>query len=59
MHACELLMALCAVVCRELENRFHSMKDDLITRLQNACAQRDEARAQVGDLKGFSSEAAP
>jgi len=24
------------------------MKDDLITRLQNACGQRDEARAQVG-----------
>jgi hypothetical protein len=23
------------------------MKDELITRLQNACAQRDEARAQV------------
>lgn len=32
----------------DLDKRFHGMKDELITRLQNACAQRDEARAQVG-----------
>lgn len=31
----------------DLDKRFHGMKDELITRLQNACAQRDEARAQV------------
>lgn len=34
----------------DIEKKFHSMKDDLITRLQNACGQRDEARAQVGPL---------
>jgi len=39
---CDLLIA-----CSELEKKFHAMKDDLITRLQNACGQRDEARAQV------------
>jgi hypothetical protein len=33
----------------DLDKRFHGMKDELITRLQNACAQRDEARAQVGN----------
>lgn len=33
----------------DLDKRFHGMKDELIQRLQNACAQRDEARAQVGD----------
>lgn len=32
----------------DIEKKFHAMKDDLITRLQNACNQRDEARAQVG-----------
>jgi len=31
----------------DIEKKFHAMKDDLITRLQNACAQRDEARAEV------------
>ena len=31
----------------DAENKFHAMKDDLITRLQNACNQRDEARGQV------------
>lgn len=31
----------------DLDKRFHGMKDELIARLQNACAQRDEARAQV------------
>ncbi len=31
----------------EIEKKFHGMKDDLITRLQNACSQRDEARGQV------------
>jgi hypothetical protein len=31
----------------DIEKKFHAMKDDLITRLQNACAQRDDARAQV------------
>jgi len=35
----------------ELEKKFHAMKDDLITRLQNACGQRDEARAQVLELQ--------
>lgn len=33
----------------DIDKRFHGMKDELITRLQNACGQRDEARAQVGD----------
>ena len=31
----------------EVDKKFHAMKDDLLTRLQNACSQRDEARAQV------------
>ncbi len=31
----------------DLDKRFHGMKDELIARLQNACAQRDEARGQV------------
>lgn len=31
----------------DIEKKFHAMKEDLITRLQNACAQRDEARGQV------------
>lgn len=31
----------------DLDKRFHGMKDELITRLQNACTQRDDARAQV------------
>lgn len=37
----------------DLDKRFHGMKDELITRLQNACAQRDEARAQVRVQLGF------
>jgi hypothetical protein len=32
---------------QDIEKKFHAMKDDLITRLQNACSQRDEARGQV------------
>ncbi len=32
---------------QEIESRFYAMKDDLLTRLHNACAQRDEARGQV------------
>eukprot|EP00197_Chlamydomonas_leiostraca_P009765 CAMPEP_0202867474 /NCGR_PEP_ID=MMETSP1391-20130828/9454_1 /ASSEMBLY_ACC=CAM_ASM_000867 /TAXON_ID=1034604 /ORGANISM="Chlamydomonas leiostraca, Strain SAG 11-49" /LENGTH=1634 /DNA_ID=CAMNT_0049547521 /DNA_START=190 /DNA_END=5094 /DNA_ORIENTATION=- len=35
----------------DIEKKFHAMKDDLITRLQNACAQRDDARAQVLELQ--------
>ncbi|GFH24351.1 uncharacterized protein HaLaN_22129 [Haematococcus lacustris] len=35
----------------DIERKFHAMKDDLITRLQNACAQRDDARAQVLELQ--------
>jgi len=35
----------------DIEKKFHAMKDDLITRLQNACGQRDEARAQVLELQ--------
>ncbi|KAI8462592.1 MAG: hypothetical protein J3K34DRAFT_527632 [Monoraphidium minutum] len=35
----------------DLDKRFNGMKDELITRLQNACAQRDEARAQVMELE--------
>lgn len=35
----------------DLDKRFHGMKDELITRLQNACTQRDEARATVS-VKG-------
>ena len=31
----------------DIEKKFHSMKDDLLNRLQNACNQRDEARGQV------------
>ena len=31
----------------DLEKKFHNVKDDLTTRLQNACNQRDEARGQV------------
>jgi hypothetical protein len=34
------------------------MKDELITRLQNACAQRDEARAQVMELENRLQKAA-
>ncbi len=40
----------------EIEKKFHAMKDDLITRLQNACAQRDDARAQVGPGQGDQGE---
>jgi hypothetical protein len=39
----------------DLDRRFHGMKDELITRLQNACAQRDEARAQVKLNEGHGS----
>ena len=35
----------------DIEKRFHAMKEDLLTRLQNACTQRDEARAQVLELQ--------
>ena len=35
----------------DIEKKFHSMKDDLITRLQNACGQRDEARQGVLELQ--------
>lgn len=35
----------------DLDKRFHGMKEELITRLQNACAQRDEARGQVLELQ--------
>ncbi len=35
----------------DLDKRFHGMKDELIARLQNACAQRDEARGQVLELQ--------
>jgi hypothetical protein len=34
------------------------MKEELITRLQNACAQRDEARAQVMELEARLHKAA-
>lgn len=34
------------------------MKEELITRLQNACAQRDEARAQVMELEARLQKAA-
>ncbi|MEW5320114.1 MAG: hypothetical protein WDW38_011212 [Sanguina aurantia] len=30
----------------DTEKKFHSMEDDLVSRLQKACGQRDEARAQ-------------
>ncbi len=33
---------------KQVDNKFHAMKTDLITRLQNACTQRDEARGRVG-----------
>ncbi len=33
---------------KQIDNKFHDMKTDLITRLQNACTQRDEARGRVG-----------
>ncbi|KAF8063028.1 XI-F [Scenedesmus sp. PABB004] len=42
----------------DLDKRFHGMKDELITRLQNACAQRDEARAQVMELDNRLQKAA-
>ncbi len=32
---------------KQIDNKFHDMKTDLITRLQNACTQRDEARGRV------------
>lgn len=35
----------------DLDKRFSAMKDELITRLQNACLQRDEARGQVLELE--------
>jgi len=35
----------------DLERRLHGMKEELIARLQNACAQRDEARAQAMELE--------
>ena len=42
----------------DIEKRFHAMKEDLLTRLQNACTQRDEARAQVSVAKGRGQGAA-
>ena len=41
----------------DIEKKFHAMKDDLLTRLQNACSQRDEARAQVWGGEGEGTEA--
>jgi hypothetical protein len=35
----------------DIEKKFHAMKEDLLTRLQNACSQRDEARTQVLELQ--------
>jgi hypothetical protein len=35
----------------DIEKRFHAMKEDLVTRLQNACSQRDDARGQVLELQ--------
>ncbi|GFR45863.1 hypothetical protein Agub_g7314 [Astrephomene gubernaculifera] len=34
----------------QIDKKFQEMKADLITRLQNACAQRDEARGRVLEL---------
>lgn len=41
----------------DLDKRFHGMKDELITRLQNACQQRDDARAQVSGSVNSSRQA--
>lgn len=35
----------------DIEKKFHAMKEDLLTRLQNACTQRDDARGQVLELQ--------
>ncbi|GLI63183.1 hypothetical protein VaNZ11_005953 [Volvox africanus] len=35
----------------QIDRKFHDMKSDLVTRLTNACAQRDEARARVLELE--------
>jgi hypothetical protein len=43
----------------DIDKRFHAMKDDLLTRLQNACAQRDEARAQVSANKACCTAGLP
>ncbi|KAG1657561.1 hypothetical protein FOA52_006761 [Chlamydomonas sp. UWO 241] len=41
----------------DIEKKFHGMKDDLMTRLQNACGQRDDARAQVLELQAEMEKA--
>eukprot|EP00775_Hariotina_reticulata_P007220 gene7220-7433_t len=43
----------------DLDKRFHGMKDELITRLQNACAQRDEARAQESLMGAGAAAGSP
>ncbi len=43
----------------DIDKRFHGMKDELIQRLQNACAQRDEARAQVRSFHTHTAAAKP
>ncbi|EFJ44389.1 type XI myosin heavy chain MyoA [Volvox carteri f. nagariensis] len=40
----------------QIDKKFHEMKSDLITRLQNACAQRDEARGRVLELENEMSK---
>ncbi|KAG2451764.1 hypothetical protein HYH02_003543 [Chlamydomonas schloesseri] len=40
----------------QIDKKFHEMKTDLITRLQNACAQRDEARGRVLELEDQMSK---
>lgn len=40
----------------QIDKKFHEMKSDLITRLQNACAQRDEARGRVLELEDLMSK---
>ncbi len=34
---------------KQINNKFHDMKTDLLQRAQAACAQRDEARGRVGN----------
>ncbi|GLC49894.1 hypothetical protein PLESTB_000320300 [Pleodorina starrii] len=40
----------------QIDKKFHEMKTDLITRLQNACAQRDEARGRVLELENENTK---
>ncbi|PNH01632.1 hypothetical protein TSOC_012467, partial [Tetrabaena socialis] len=42
----------------QIDKKFHEMKSDLITRLQNACSQRDEARGRVRELETEMSKTA-